>query len=69
MKMTATMSGTVNQDNYNALIQAAGRLPGVTLRGFTAQASSGTHAELQTRLRHAEASPPQCSSSWRWITV
>ena len=47
---STSVSGTVSQANYNALIQAAGRLPGVTLRGFTAQAASGSEAELQKRL-------------------
>jgi uncharacterized protein YggE len=28
----------------------AGRLPGLTLRGFTAEAASGSAAQLQTRL-------------------
>ena len=44
------MSGEVSKANYNALIQAAGRLPGVTLRGFTAEAASGSAAQLQKRL-------------------
>lgn len=45
-----SVAGEVSKANYNALIQAAGRLPGVTLRGFTAVAAGGTEAELQTRL-------------------
>jgi hypothetical protein len=43
-------AGEVSKANYNALIQAAGRLPGVTLRGFTAEAASGSAAQLQKRL-------------------
>jgi len=45
-----SVAGEVSKANYNALIQAAGRLPGVTLRGFTAVAAGGTEAELQSRL-------------------
>ena len=47
---STSVSGEVSKANYNALIQAAGRLPGVTLRGFTAEAASGSAAQLQTRL-------------------
>jgi uncharacterized protein YggE len=49
-RASTSVSGTVSQANYDALIQQAGRLPGVTLRGFTAQGASGSEAELQTRL-------------------
>ena len=49
-RATTTVSGTVSKANYNALIQAAGRLPGVNLRGFTAEAASGSEAKLRTRL-------------------
>jgi uncharacterized protein YggE len=49
-RATTTVSGTVSKANYNALIQAAGRLPGVNLRGFTAEAASGSEAQLRTRL-------------------
>jgi len=45
-----SVSGEVSKANYDALIQAAGRLPGVNLRGFTAQAAGGSEAQLQTRL-------------------
>ena len=47
---STSVSGEVSKANYNALIQAAGRLPGVTLRGFTAEAASGSAAQLQKRL-------------------
>jgi uncharacterized protein YggE len=47
---STSVSGEVSKANYNALIQAAGRLPGVTLRGFTAEVASGSAAQLQTRL-------------------
>ena len=49
-RATTTVSGTVSKTNYDALIQAAGRLPGVTLRGFTAEAASGSEAQLRTQL-------------------
>ena len=49
-RATTTVSGLVSKPNYDALIQAAGRLPGVTLRGFTAEAASGSEAQLRTRL-------------------
>ena len=47
---STSVAGEVSKANYNSLIQLAGRLPGVTLRGFTAMAAGGTEAELQTRL-------------------
>jgi uncharacterized protein YggE len=47
---STSVSGEVSKANYNALIQVAGRLPGLTLRGFTAEAASGSAAQLQTRL-------------------
>ena len=51
------MSGQVSKANYDALIQTAGRLAGVSLRGFTAQAAGGSEADLQTALlRQALAS-------------
>ena len=34
-RASTSVSGVVSKANYNALIQAAGRLPGVELRGFT----------------------------------
>lgn len=45
-----TVSGEVSKARYDALIQAAGRLPGVTLRGITAQAAAGAETDLQTAL-------------------
>jgi len=45
-----SVAGEVSKARYDALIQAAARLPGVTLRGFTAQAAGGGEAELQTTL-------------------
>ena len=47
---STSVAGEVSKANYNTLIQSAARLPGVTLRGFTAMAAGGTEAELQTRL-------------------
>jgi uncharacterized protein YggE len=44
------VSGQVSKANYDALIQAAGRLPGVNLQGFTAQAADASETKLQTRL-------------------
>lgn len=49
-RASTSVSGVVSKANYDALIQAAGRLPGVNLRGFTAQAAGGSEAQLQTRL-------------------
>ena len=45
-----TITGEVSRDNYNALIQAAGRLPGVRLRGMTSLASSDSRASLADQL-------------------
>ena len=54
---STSVSGQVSKAQYDALIQTAGRLPGVTLRGFTAQASASGEADLQTALlRQALAS-------------
>jgi Protein of unknown function (DUF541) len=54
---STSVSGQVNKAHYDALIQTAGRLPGVSLRGFTAQAAGGSEADLQTALlRQALAS-------------
>ena len=47
---STSVAGEVSKANYNTLIQSAARLPGVTLRGFTAMAAGGMEAELQTRL-------------------
>ena len=40
----------MSRDNYNALIQAAGRLPGVRLQGMTSLASSDSSASLAEQL-------------------
>ena len=40
----------MGRDNYNALIQAAGRLQGVRLRGMTSLASSDSRASLADQL-------------------
>jgi len=47
---STSVSGVVRKAQYDALIQTAGRLPGVNLRGFTAQAAGGSEAELQASL-------------------
>jgi uncharacterized protein YggE len=47
---STSVAGEVSKARYNALIQAAGRLPGVSLRGFTAQAASGSEVDLQIAL-------------------
>jgi hypothetical protein len=47
---STSVSGEVSKLRYDALIRSAGRLPGVTLRGFTAQATGGSEADLQTAL-------------------
>lgn len=47
---TTSVTGVVSKARYDALIQAAGRLPGVSLRGFTALAVRGREADLQASL-------------------
>ena len=49
-RATTNVSGEVNKANYDALIQAAGKLPGVNLNGFTSLAESGSAETLQTQL-------------------
>ena len=49
-RASTTITGEVSRDNYNALIQAAGRLPGVRLRGMTSLASSDSRASLADQL-------------------
>ena len=49
-RASITITGEVSRDNYNALIQAAGRLPGVRLRGMTSLASSDSRASLADQL-------------------
>jgi uncharacterized protein YggE len=50
---STSVSGVVSKANYDALIQAAGRLPGVSLRGFTAEAAGGSEAQLRAKLLRA----------------
>jgi hypothetical protein len=47
---STSVAGEVSKARYDALIQAAGRLPGVSLRGFTAQAAGATEADLYAAL-------------------
>lgn len=47
---STSVSGVVSKATYDALIQTAGRLPGVTLRGYTAQAAGGSERDLQASL-------------------
>ena len=49
-RLSTTITGEVSRDNYDALIQAAGRLPGVRLRGMTSLASSDSRASLADQL-------------------
>ena len=49
-RATTNVSGEVSKVNYDALIQAAGKLPGVNLNGFTSLAESGSAETLQTQL-------------------
>ena len=49
-RASTTITGEVSRDNYNALIQAAGRLPDVRLRGMTSLASSDSRASLADQL-------------------
>ena len=49
-RASTSMSGVVSTANYDPLIQAAGRQPGVSLQGFTALPASGSEAQLQAKL-------------------
>ena len=49
-RATNNVSGEVSKVNYDALIQAAGKLPGVNLNGFTSLAASGSAETLQAQL-------------------
>ena len=49
-RASTTITGEVSRDNYEALIQATGRLPGVRLRGMTSLASSDSRASLADQL-------------------
>ncbi|MFM8525209.1 MAG: SIMPL domain-containing protein [Cyanobacteriota bacterium] len=47
---STSVGGVVGKATYDALIQTSARLPGVTLRGFTAQAAGGAERDLQAAL-------------------
>jgi hypothetical protein len=47
---STSVGGVVSKASYDALIQTAARLPGVTLRGFSAEAAAGSEIQLQTVL-------------------
>ena len=49
-RASTTITGEVSRDHYDALIQAAGRLPGVRLQGMTSLASSESSASLADQL-------------------
>lgn len=49
-RASTNITGEVSRDNYDALIQAAGRLPGVRLQVMTSLASSESSASLADQL-------------------
>jgi hypothetical protein len=49
-RATTGIGGEVGRDNYDALIQLAGRLPGVRLQGMTSLASSRGGESLEDQL-------------------
>ena len=49
-RASTTITGEVSRAHYDAVIQAAGRLPGVRLQGMTSLASSESSASLADRL-------------------
>ena len=49
-RASTTITGEVSLDHYDALIQVAGRLPGVRLQGMKALASSDSRASLADQL-------------------
>ena len=49
-RASTSVSGEVSKANYDALIKAAGRLPGVSLGGFTSLATSGSEETVQAQL-------------------
>ena len=49
-RASTTITGEVSRDHYDALIQAAGRLPGVRLQGMTSLASGESSASLADQL-------------------
>ena len=48
--MPLSVSGEVGRSNYDALIQSAGRLPGVELRGMTSRPEKGGKKQLEDEL-------------------
>ena len=49
-RASTTITGAVSRENYDVLIQTAGRLPGVRLQGMTSLASSESSASLADQL-------------------
>ena len=49
-RANTSVSGEVSKANYDTLIQAAAKLPGVNLNGFTSLAASGSAESLQAQL-------------------
>ena len=49
-RANTSISGEVSKANYDALIKAAGTLPGVSLRGFTSVAASGSTEAMHAQL-------------------
>ena len=49
-RASTNITGEVSRENYDALIKAAGRLPGVRLHGMTSLASSESSASLADQL-------------------
>ncbi|MDP7327550.1 MAG: SIMPL domain-containing protein [Prochlorococcaceae cyanobacterium ETNP7_MAG_30] len=49
-RATTSVSGEVGRSNYDALIQSAGRLPGVELRGMTSRPEKGGKKQLEDEL-------------------
>ena len=49
-RASTSVSGEVSKANYDALIKAAGTLPGVSLRGFTSLAASSSAETVQAQL-------------------
>ena len=49
-RASTTITGEVSRENYDALIQVAGRLPDVRLQGMTSLASNASRASLADQL-------------------
>ena len=49
-RATTNVSGEVSKANFDAMIEAAGQVPGVNLNGFTSLAVSGSAETLQAHL-------------------